>query len=133
MDKRIDISMGLDFLCTGHGDCCLGMSTSLKQTDLSPLESSSISSITIIQVYATTSEHDDNKQRIFDFFSVSWIFISSNEDTKSSIFTSGEATSEFIYTIFKRTAHLAILASLPCVPLKHIYKCTNVNNIHHMK
>ena len=31
-----------------------------------------------------------------------------------------------IYLYLKRTAHLAINASLPCVPLKHIYIYTQV-------
>ena len=35
----------------------------------------------------------------------------------------------FIYLYLKRTAHLAINASLPCVPLKHIYIYTQVKHM----
>ena len=35
-----------------------------------------------------------------------------------------------IYHYLKRTAHLAINASLPCVPLKHIYVYTQVKHIY---
>ena len=34
-----------------------------------------------------------------------------------------------IYLYLKRTAHLAINASLPCVPLKHIYIYTQVKHM----
>ena len=42
-----------------HGECSLRLPTSLQQTNLNPLESSSFN-ITIIQVYEPISGHDDN-------------------------------------------------------------------------
>ena len=49
----------LAFCASGRGYCCLRLPSSLQQTDLNPLERASFN-ITIIEVYAPTSGHDDS-------------------------------------------------------------------------